>query len=189
MPELHLLAGPNGAGKSSYAFRVLLPTLHLPFVNADQIAAERWPGAEVEHAYDAARLAAAERQRLLTMRRSFVTETVFSHQSKVDLVEDAARLGYLVHLHVVMVPPEIGVLRVAYRAQHGGHDVPEAKIRARYNRLWGLIAQARSRADRADFFDNSVADAPFRLVASYQWGKVAGIPDWPEWTPEALLHS
>lgn len=64
-PVLHVLAGPNGAGKSTLAGRVLQPQTYLPIVNADAIAAERWPDAQVEHAYEAARLAAIERDRLL----------------------------------------------------------------------------------------------------------------------------
>ena len=65
MPVLHLLAGPNGAGKSSYASDVLEPVTHLPFINADVIAAERWPDAQLEHAYDAARIAERRRQEFI----------------------------------------------------------------------------------------------------------------------------
>src|SRR5699024_8596455 len=107
----------NGAGKSTFASRVLQPITHLEFVNADLIAAERWPDAPMEHAYEASRAAAVERDRLLAARRSFMTETVFSHPSKVDLVDQAAGLGYLVHLHVILVPVDLAVLRVADRVQ------------------------------------------------------------------------
>ena len=44
-------------------------------------------------------------------RTSFVTETVFSHPSKVDLVRAAAAAGYQVTLHVVMVPVDLSVAR------------------------------------------------------------------------------
>lgn len=186
MPVLHLLAGPNGSGKSTYAVRVLRLVQRLPFVNADEIAMSRWPTEPAEHAYDAARLAAAQRQQFMAERRSFITETVFSHPSKVDLVEQALQRGYTVRLHVLMIPLETTVSRVAERVRRGGHDVPDQKIRERYHRLWGLVAQARERADRADFFDNSVAATPFRPVARYEWGQPVGVPDWPEWTPEIL---
>lgn len=39
-----MLAGSNGAGKSTLAERVLIPRTHLPFVNADLIAEDLWPG-------------------------------------------------------------------------------------------------------------------------------------------------
>lgn len=186
MPVLHLLAGPNGSGKSTYVARILGPVTHLPFVNADVIAAERWPRAEAEHAYEASRAAAGERAQLLAAGRSFLTETVFSHPSKLDLVDEAIARGYLVHLHVILVPVDVCVNRVAERVQDGGHDVPERKIRERYGRLWDLVVRARSAADRTEFFDNSTARHPFRRVAVYEHGLPVGEPDWPTWTPAAL---
>lgn len=36
-PVLVLLAGPNGAGKSTFFARVVEPTIHLRFVNADAV--------------------------------------------------------------------------------------------------------------------------------------------------------
>lgn len=44
-PLLILLARPNGAGKTSLYETFLAARFpNLPFVNADRIAAERWPG-------------------------------------------------------------------------------------------------------------------------------------------------
>lgn len=82
MPLLHLLAGPNGAGKSSYVHDVLMPATHVPFINADDIAGERRSGAQVEHAYQAARIAEAQRRDCITEGASFISNTVFSHPSK-----------------------------------------------------------------------------------------------------------
>src|SRR6185312_14341909 len=136
MPLLHLLAGPNGAGKSSYVRDILAPATHLPFINADEIAASRWPDAQAAHAYEAAQMAEVQRRELIAAGTSFISETVFSHPSKIQLVSHASDAGYLVHLHVVMVPVELSVQRVLERVRRGGHDVPEQKIRERYERLW-----------------------------------------------------
>lgn len=186
MPVLHVLAGPNGSGKSTYVARLLQPVTHLPFVNADVIAAERWPDAQAEHAYDASRAAADVRSAYLADGRSFITETVFSHPSKLELVDEALALRYLVHLHVMLVPVEVSVNRVAERVREGGHGVPEQKIRDRYDRLWDLVGKARPSADRTEFFDNSSARNPFRRVASYEHGLPMGEPAWPAWAPTAL---
>lgn len=94
--------------------------------------------------------------------------------------------GYLVHLHVIMVPVELTVQRVVERVRRGGHAVPEQKIRARYERLWAYVAQAIEIADVAAVFDNSSARAPFRPCASYEHGELIGSPRWPTWTPAAL---
>ena len=119
MPVVHLLAGPNGSGKSTYVLDVLAPATELPFVNADLIATERWPDSAMEHSYEAARIAEAERRAHLAAGTSFISETVFSHPSKVTLLADASALGYLVHLHVIVVPVELTVQRVLERVRRG----------------------------------------------------------------------
>lgn len=185
-PLLHLVAGPNGAGKTTLAARVIAPVTHLPFVNADVIAAERWPLAQAEHAYDASQVAAQVRQELIAARSSFISETVFSHPSKLVLIHDAQDAGYHVTLHVVLVPEDTTVARVHDRVRRGGHTVPEEKIRQRYRRIWDLVAQGRTRADRTYFYDNSRAARPLRLIASYERGRLVGTAVWPGWAPEGL---
>lgn len=181
-----MVAGPNGCGKTTLVTRVLQPVTHLPFVNADVIAAERWPTAQAEHAYDASRAAAHQRELLLATRTSFITETVFSHPSKLALVEQAQSLGYRIELHVVLLPEDAAVARVGYRERTGGHHVPEAKIRERYQRLWPLITRARDRAEVTYVYDNSRAKTPLRLIARYDHGVVVGKAIWPSWAPAEL---
>ncbi len=188
MPVLHLLAGPNGAGKSTYARDVVIRVTGLPFINADVIAAERWPDAQAENAYEAAQLAEVDRRARMAAGESFITETVFSHPSKVGLLADAAALGYVVHLHVILVPVELSVQRVADRVGRGGHAVPEAKIRARYDRLWELVATGIRIADVTEVVDNSSASAPFRLCATYLRRTLVGDAAWPVWVPSQLLE-
>jgi len=187
-PVLHLVAGPNGSGKSTLVARVLQPVTHLRFVNADVIAVERWPGDEMIHAYEVSVIAAEERQSLMAERTSFITETVFSHPSKLDLLDDAVERGYLVHLHVVMVPLELTMQRVKERVRDGGHAVPEEKIRGRYQRLWDLVAEGIEAAHFATVYDNSRAATPFRIVATYQNGILTDHPDWPRWAPPNLME-
>ena len=185
-PVLHLLAGPNGAGKTTFYERVLAPVTHLPFINADHIARRRWPGEETERAYEAAALAEEERRAAMTERRSFVSETVFSHPSKVDLLADAGSAGYLRHLHVLLIPEDLCVARVENRVELGGHAVPEEKIRQRYRRLWKLVRQGIALVEQATVMDNSRARQPFRRVARFENGTLLAPADWPPWTPGDL---
>jgi predicted ABC-type ATPase len=184
--RLDLIAGPNGAGKTTFYERVIAPDRPgLPFVNADRIAANRFPGEELERAYEAAEIAAKARQALLDARLDFCAETVFSHPSKVDFVNDAADAGYDVVLHVLMIPLDLCEPRVTHRVAAGGNAVPVDKLAPRYERIWDLVAAAVPRCHRAVFYDNSVDDGPIE-VASYRYG-VADYPErWPQWAPPAV---
>jgi len=153
----------------------------------ERLAALRWPGDEFVHGYAAAEEAARLRERYLDGRRSFITETVFSHPSKVDLVRRAAGLGYRVHLRILMVPVGLSVARVEQRAKEGRHDVPTSRIVERHARLWSLVADAISIAYEARVYDASgQRGRPFIEVARYSLGVLHGDPDWPVWTPPEL---
>ena len=55
MKRLDLVVGPNGAGKSTFVELTLAPLLSgSAFVNADEIAKQRWPNDPASHAYEAA---------------------------------------------------------------------------------------------------------------------------------------
>jgi predicted ABC-type ATPase len=184
--RLDLVVGPNGAGKSTFVRLTLAPVLaRASFVNADLIAQQRWPDDPETHSYEAARIAAATREALIARREPFIAETVFSHPSKLDLLHQAGEAGYYTAVHVVLVPEELAVARVAARVAAGGHGVPEDKIRGRYRRLWPLVADAMALADTAAVYDNSQRNGPM-VVAECSHGFVLGNPLWPDWTPEAL---
>jgi predicted ABC-type ATPase len=184
-PVLHLLAGPNGSGKSTLWALVLEPELHLEFVNADEINEQRWPDDPGDHAYEAARLAGVRRDELIAARASFATETVFSHESKVELVRAAVEAGYLVTLHVVVVPVDTAVARVDNRVENGGHSVPEIKVRERYGRLFAHVVNAIGLAEHALVYDNTTAATPFRPIAEFERGALLW-SGWPSWAPEEL---
>jgi predicted ABC-type ATPase len=187
LKQLHLVVGPNGSGKTTFFSELLAPELPgYVFVNADEIAKARWPADADAHAYEAARVAAETRAHLIAAGRPFIAETVFSHPSKLDLIRSAQAVDYQVVLHVMLVPEELAVRRVAYRVQAGGHDVPERKIRDRYHRLWPLVAQAIDLADRAVLYDNSLRTGPVK-IAEFFGGLPIGASTWPEWAPEPMI--
>jgi predicted ABC-type ATPase len=186
MNRLDLVVGPNGAGKSTFVEFTLAPLLPgSVFVNADEIAKQRWPADPAAHAYEAARVAADTRTRLIELSRSFIAETVFSHPSKLEEISTAHAADYTVVLHVLLVPEELAVQRVKHRVDAGGHDVPEDKIRQRYQRLWALVATAITRCDSATIYDNSARKGP-RIVAHLSGGQLIGAPSWPAWAPRVL---
>jgi predicted ABC-type ATPase len=184
--RLDLIAGPDGAGKSTFVEFTLAPLLAgSVFVNADEIAQQRWPQDPAEHAYEAALIAAETRAKLIELGRPFIAETGFSHPSKLELVDTAHAAGYTVVLHVLLIPEELAVARIAYRVRAGGHPVAENKIRERYHRLWALLADAIVRCEQATVYDNSGRKGP-RIVAQMSEGFIVGSPTWPDWTPLTL---
>ena len=187
MRRLDLVVGPNGAGKSTFVALTLARLLpRSVFVNADEIAKQRWPDDPMAHAYDAARLAAETRARLVELGKPFLAETVFSHPSKLELIRSARTAGFTVALHVVLIPEDLAVERVKRRVMHGGHDVPEGKIRERHRRLSELAVIAMPTVDTATVYDNSRQRGP-RIIAQMTAGTMIGSPSWPSWTPMPLV--
>ena len=187
LPVFHLLAGPNGAGKSTL-YRALvrdgLIAKDMPFVNADLYERDHLQlMADPESRSQAARTwAEAERTRLLIAGDSFVSETVFSHVSKLALIEDATAHGYMVALHVVALDdPQRLLGRVKARVREGGHDVPADVVRRRFARSRAnFFALYAPLADDWALFDNSQAgDA--RLIAEFR-NQHLQIEDVPSWT-------
>ncbi len=96
------------------------------------------------------------RIQLLKSGESFSFETVFSHKSKLEFMNDAKRNGYRIYLYFVCIePPELCISRVAMRVALGGHSVPVDKIIERYGRCLSLLPDAIKIADRIYLFDNS----------------------------------
>lgn len=111
---------------------------------------------------------------------------MFSHSSKVDLVDAAVEAGYDVVLHVVMIPLVLSGPRVSARVDAGGHDVPVDKLASRYERIWPLVVASTPACRRAVFYDNAADDGP-QIVASYRYGTADHATRWPTWTPSPLL--
>jgi predicted ABC-type ATPase len=180
-----VIAGINGAGKTTFYERFLCPTLSAEFVNADEIGRERWGASAADHAYEAGRLADERRRALVDQHVSFVTETVFSHPSKLELLNLLKARGYRVHLVYVHVPLPLARRRVETRVALGGHDVPAETVRRRYSRVIANVLAAIPLADRAYLYDNSRADRLHRHVMTFADGRLARIvPDPPRWVAQ-----
>lgn len=182
-PSLVLLAGPNGAGKSTLYQTRVAPSFAGPFINADVIQRDELGDRSMAASYRAAEIAQTRRSEMLDAGRSFATETVFSHPSKLEIIEGARARGFIVIvMHVGVDSPDLSVARVRGRTLEGGHDVPEDKIRARFDRGQPLIRSAILRADRGMVFDNSKLNTPPQQVLVFAAGRlVQAHPRLPGW--------
>lgn len=188
-PVFYLLAGPNGAGKSAL-YRSAVDEGLIPagaeFINADlhEVAQLRQVADPAERSRLARLWADERRAQCLIEGRSFASETVFSHTSKLDLISAAQRAGFAVVLLVVCVDdPQQLLGRVVQRVREGGHPVPPERVLARYPRTVRHLGVAVRRADLALLYDTSVPPGepfqPPRLVARLRAGTVG-------WQAEAL---
>jgi predicted ABC-type ATPase len=72
------------------------------------------------------------------------------------LLEKAKTCGYEVQcIYVLTCACDINVARVRARRAAGGHDVPEDKIRARYQRALALLPRLIAVCDKILIYDNS----------------------------------
>ncbi len=196
VPVFHLLAGPNGAGKSTL-YRALVDDqiigADLVFVNADIYERDHLQHiSDPEQRSEAARhWADAQRAEKLANGESFVSETVFSHESKLALIEGAVANGFAVALYVVALDdPQRLLARVKHRAQEGGHDVPPERILARYPRTLANLSRAVNLATTAYLFEaREIEDGGPQLVAVYQNGQTQRVVEsLPQWVQRVIGH-
>lgn len=182
-PTMIVLAGPNGAGKSTLYETRVASSFAGPFINADIIQRDELRAPSPAASYEAARIASSRRADYLSRGRDFVTETVFSHPSKLELIDEARTKGFtVIVMHVGVETPDLSVARVGTRVEEGGHIVPEDKIRARYQRGAPLIRAAVLKADRGMVFDNSRLNEPPSHCLTFANGRlVFALPRLPDW--------
>ncbi|PYX15451.1 MAG: ZTL protein [Acidobacteria bacterium] len=147
-----MLAGTNGAGKSSLMGAMLLQR-GVEYFNPDH-AAQRIlsanPGISQLEANSAAwhegkRLL----ERAITEKLDFAFETTLGGKTIANLLDKA--LSWYVGLDSV----ERHIARVRSRVAHGGHDIPEGKIRERYTQSRLNLIRLLPRLTELLLYDNS----------------------------------
>lgn len=158
-PVVYMLSGPNGAGKSTLARPLLCDVLNVQeFLNADLIAAGLSPFHPESYAFEAAEIMLHQVDRMTSDRRSFALETTLSGRSYRRMISEWRTLGYRVVLYFLSLPtPDAAVERVAIRVKQGGHSIPEAIIRRRFQRgLRNFFLDYARLADTTILFDSSL---------------------------------
>lgn len=186
-PEMIVIAGPNGSGKTSVTQKFLHHEWAegTVYINPDQVAEEifgDWNSREA--ILKAADYCAKWRERCLETKTSFVFETVFSAEDKIDFILRAKEAGFFVRFFFISTNhPSINASRIAKRVMEGGHDVPIKKIISRYSKSIENCETIASLVDRLYAYDNSVNDKDAKLLFRLVDGCMAklyttDIPDW-----------
>jgi predicted ABC-type ATPase len=100
-------------------------------------------------------------ERAIDKRCDLAFETTLGGRTIAALLEKALSVGIEVRVwYVGLSDPELHIARVRFRVEKGGHDIPEEKIRERYDRSrWNLI-RLLPRLTEVLVYDNSEAADP-----------------------------
>ena len=197
-PRLFVLAGTNGAGKSSIGGATIRAS-GAQYFNPDEAAARIRQAHPHLSATQANSAAWHEGKRLLqhaiAQRLDHNFETTLGGQSLARLLKDAATAGFEVRIwYVGLASPEHHLARVEARVRKGGHDIPEADIRRRFDQSRLQLIQLLPHLAELRVYDNTDEADPHqglaprpRLVLHWQAGQVrvpmgaealAQTPDW-----------
>jgi predicted ABC-type ATPase len=156
--QILILAGPNGAGKTTFAAEFLVGDAECPtFVNADLIAAELSPTEPARAAKRAGRLMVDRMHDAISRGESFAFETTLADKSFARRIPEWRAFGYRVSLWFLSLPsPELAISRVRERVAQGGHFVPDAVVRRRFEAGWRNFEEVyKSLVDGWLLYDNS----------------------------------
>jgi predicted ABC-type ATPase len=204
--RIYVLAGTNGAGKSSIAGEMLRQAGG-EYFNPDEAARRiraRHPATTAEAASAAAwQVGKALLERAVATRSHFAFETTLGGRTITGILERAPAAGVEVRIwYVGLTTPELHLARVRARVARGGHDIPEARIRARYDssrlnliRLLPALTELRVYDNSADADPHAGAVPRPRLVLHLARGAVgsacppAETPDWAKPIVAAALKA
>lgn len=137
MPESVIIAGPNGAGKTTFASEYLSVRSHLYFVNADEIAREviHCGLSQRQAEMRAGRIMLERIDQLVDAAADFAFETTLATLTYARKIPRWRRSGYVVSLvYLRLWSVEASIDRIRRRVEAGGHGIPEAIIRRRFDR-------------------------------------------------------
>lgn len=163
-PLIYVIAGVNGAGKSSIQGAAILKE-KAHYYNPDEAAAKikaadpKLTQTEANslawhNGVDLLRTAIEERLNL-----SF--ESTLGANTIPRLLREAANKGLHVSIWFAgLSSPELHIARVRQRVSRGGHDIPEADIRRRYEQSRGNLIELIPYLTELKVFDNSAEADP-----------------------------
>ena len=196
-----MLAGVNGAGKSSVGGATLRRN-GADYFNPDEATRRILAvnaGASLEEANSAAWLEGRRLlERAIAERLDFAFETTLGGNTIARLLETALAAGVEVRVWFVgLSSPELHIARVRERVAAGGHDIPEAKIRERFDASRLNLIRLLPKLTELRVYDNSAEGDPKRgkvprprLIVHVIQGAVrerCALEDVPDWAKPIVL--
>jgi len=105
-------------------------------------------------------------ERAIAERLTFAFETTLGGHTITALLGSALSVGIEVRIwYVGLSSPELHIARVHSRVARGGHDIPETKIRERYDRSRLNLIQLMPKLTELRVYDNTQEADPHAGVA------------------------
>ncbi|HWK47804.1 MAG TPA: zeta toxin family protein [Stellaceae bacterium] len=156
-PFILVLAGVNGAGKSSVGGGILV-THGLTWFNPDAFSRELMArsGLRKEEAEGAAwAYGKATLEAAMANRTNFAFETTLGANTIPRLLGEASETHDVIMIFCGLASVQMHIDRVKIRVGHGGHDIPEEKIRKRWESSRQNLIKLLPRLAHLQVFDNS----------------------------------
>jgi len=163
-PTITVLAGVNGAGKSSIAGE--FAEAHNDFYfNPDSVALKiRALHPDISAALangHAWHIGKSLLEQAIAEKRDYRFETTLGGRSIAKLLQTAAQAGHLLHIWFCgLESPELHLRRVRARVTRGGHDIPEEKIRERWDGSRENLIRLMPSIHHLRVYDNSTEADP-----------------------------
>lgn len=202
-PTIFVLAGVNGSGKSSIG-GAAIQQRGVEYYNPDAAARElltrhpQMPQAIANgHAWT---LGKEMLERAIASKQTYAFETTLGGNTITRLLIEAAEAGIKVKIwYAGLESVELNLARVKARVEHGGHDIPEADIRKRWDSSRRNLIKLLPHLDSLRLYDNSAEADPRKgtppqpeLLLHIAGKKIVGPKDLsrtPEWAKPIIAGS
>lgn len=179
MKIYNIIGGVNGSGKSSLAGVLSSTDTGLgKIIDPDKINIQ-FGGDRIKGGKAALKLI----DECMEKGVNFAQETTLSGRNTLKTIAKARERGYTVRLYYVGLNScEESLNRIANRVKKGGHNIPEADVKRRYEKRFEDLYNVLTACDTAIFYDN---ENGFVRVGEYLNGRLMIYSgDIPEWLSE-----
>lgn len=168
-PCIYVIAGPNGGGKSSIVGAMLLESggdYFNPDVESKRIRDENPNISESDANSMAWKLGKSILERAIREQKTFAFETTLGRNTIPSLLAAAVERGLQLKIWFISLSTsDLHIQRVRSRVAKGGHDIPEAKIRERFERGRANLLRLLPKTTELRLYDNTLDADPDEGVA------------------------